>query len=176
MATVFSLLMSTSLLARDIKIYVQVEGAKGESADDQHRDWIDAKACSESLFFPTSIGSTGGRQTGRVSFTDVKILKAIDLASPTLREMAAEATPVKRVTIEFWDVSAGRSPYKYMSIVLDVVFVSEVTMTTQTPDIVQEVVAFAFTKITWTYIQLKPNGQLAPPVITWFDVSKNTGS
>ena len=137
-------------------IHLKLDGIEGESTDQRHKDWIDAAACSDGITMPVNFGAGGGTAS-RAVFSPVRILKAVDKASTGLREKAAAGRRIQQVLVDFTRPIAGQDS-KYLEIELREVFVSEVSMTTQIPDVSQEVVAFEFEEIKITYTQYNASG------------------
>src|SRR5437868_4398848 len=65
-----------------IDVYLQIDGIKGESSDDRHKDWIECTSAVCSVTQPKSATtSTGGGHTAeRCEHGDVVISKLADLA------------------------------------------------------------------------------------------------
>lgn len=63
-----------------IDVYLHIDGIKGESADDKHRDWIECKSVSWDVHQPRSAtASTGGGHTAeRCEHDDIVIAKIAD--------------------------------------------------------------------------------------------------
>jgi type VI secretion system secreted protein Hcp len=138
-----------------IKVFVQLGDIRGESADRDHKDWIDAAACSDGFIMP--LITRPGAASGEPEVSPVRILKAVDAASPKIREAALMGTHIPEVTIEFTR-AGGDSRFKYLEIKLKEVLVTEVSMTTQVSDVSQELVALDYGSVEMTYTLQKPDG------------------
>jgi len=136
LALVLLALASPAALAQGIKIFVFIDEIRGESVDPIHREWIDAAACSESIINSVSAAGGGGG-VSRLSFSDIKILKSVDMTSPKLREAVATGKHIRNATIEFWQTIGGESK-RYLEIKLSDVLITEVSMTVQIPDVSQK--------------------------------------
>ncbi len=158
-------------LAGTYNIFVRVDGIEGESRDEVHGKWIDTFACSDSILMPIAPIGGGGGGTSRPNFADIRIIKGLDKASPGLRHDAATGEHIPRVFIEFTLKTDSHSIV--LRITLEDVLVSEVSMTANTLDAPQEVVAFNFRRVTWEYRQVLADGTLGPVVRFGYDLYEN---
>ena len=86
-----------------IDVYLQIDGIKGESTDDKHKDWIECKSVSWSVEQPKSAtASTGGGHTAeRCEHKDIVISKLADLASPVLLQTCSAGKTIPKARFEF---------------------------------------------------------------------------
>ena len=146
--------------------FLNIDGVKGESTDDKHKDWIEVLSFSHGATQPSSAtaSSAGGGTTERVSFDDLMVTKHIDKASAKLHEMCASGKHVATVTLQL--CRAGGDKLQYMEVKMEQVIISSVqasgmaangaTNGSSTPDnLPTEQVTFNFGKIKWTYTQQK---------------------
>ena len=81
-----------------IDVYLQIDGIKGESNDDRHKDWIECKSVSFGVEQPRSAtSSTGGGHTAeRCEHRDIMLSKLADLASPVLLQTCAAGRTIPK--------------------------------------------------------------------------------
>ena len=74
-----------------IDVYLQIDGIKGESTDDKHKDWIECVTLRWGILQPRSAtASTGGGHTAeRADLKEVSFQKMADLSSPILMQHCA---------------------------------------------------------------------------------------
>ncbi len=167
---ILSTLAAPSLIAQSIKIHVDVSDISGEATDNVHFGWIEAVACSDGILAPPATSSGG--IPGRTVFSPIRIMKAVDKASPSLRQLAATRQPTTPVTIDF--VRSGvEAPYTYLKIQLDGALVNEISMTTEGPSVSQEILILSYQRITVTYWPLNANGGIGAPIVFKWDVAKD---
>lgn len=67
-----------------IDAYLQIEGIKGESTDEKHKDWIEVTHVTWSVHQPraASISTAGGMTSGVASLSELTFKKLADLSSP----------------------------------------------------------------------------------------------
>jgi type VI secretion system secreted protein Hcp len=82
--------------------FLRIDGIKGESTDDRHREWIEILSfswgCSQQAG-ASQVGS-GGRSSGRTDFADLAIVKPLDAATPLLFKACAKGEHIKEVVGE----------------------------------------------------------------------------
>jgi len=152
--------------------YLNLDGIKGESLDDKHKDWIELTGFSHGITQPVSQtkSSAGGAATGHTQHGDFGILKYVDAASPKLYEAASNGKHFSKAKIEV--CRAGGSQVQFLEINLEEVMVSQIhvesghngTTSTTTPgatpndganDLPVESVSLNYGKIEWIYTQQK---------------------
>jgi type VI secretion system secreted protein Hcp len=139
--------------------YLQIDGIKGESTEDKHKDWIEVLSFSHSIQQPTSAtaSSAGGATTGRVDHGDFTITKYIDLASPKLALFCCKGTHIKEITLELCR-AGGATKVPYMEYRLSECIISSKRYggsPGKAEDLPVETVAFNYGKIEWHYTQQK---------------------
>jgi type VI secretion system secreted protein Hcp len=109
-----------------IDMYLNIDGIKGETQDDKHKDWIEVLSYSHVMSQPVSStkSSAGGATTGRTTHGDFSITKYIDLASPNLAAAVTNGKHISKVTFEM--CRAGGSQVPFMTVTLGQVIVSKV--------------------------------------------------
>jgi type VI secretion system secreted protein Hcp len=141
--------------------FVNFGDIKGESTDKDHKDWVMITEFDQEVTQPASVTqkSAGGRTAEAVQFSEFKIVKLLDAATPKLYEAACKGTHIPEVTIECW--RAGGDPLKYFEVKLKEVLISGV-VSNGNPKGDQgfptEIVKMTFGAIQWTYTKQKPDG------------------
>jgi type VI secretion system secreted protein Hcp len=85
-----------------IDVYLQIDGIKGESQDDKHKDWIEVIGIHWGIHQPRSAtASTGGGHTAeRVEMSDISFSKLADLSSPILAQTGAMGKTIPKAKLE----------------------------------------------------------------------------
>ncbi len=138
--------------------FVFIDGIKGESTDDKHKDWIEVLSFTHGMTQPTSAtaSSAGGGTAERTEHQDYSIVKLVDKASPKLYELCSSGKHIAKVNIEM--CRAGGDKLKYMEVNLEQVVISAVSPTGNSKGgdaFPTEAVSFNYGKIKWTYTQQK---------------------
>ncbi|USX15773.1 type VI secretion system tube protein Hcp [Oxalobacteraceae bacterium OTU3CAMAD1] len=158
-----------------IDVYLQIEGIKGESTDDRHRDWIECKSVSCELRQPRSAtASTGGGHTAeRCEHGEIVVAKLADLASPLLLQNCSTGRTLPKARIEFMRADGLGERVKYFEIELENVLIGGVSPSIREGEILSEYVALKYSRIKWKYTQQKVAGGSAGNVAGGWDLSAN---
>ena len=136
--------------------YLQIDGLKGDSTDSGHKDWIEIHSFSHTMTQPASATATsaGGGTYARTKHGDFEIVKEVDLSSPKLYELCSSGKHIKKIVVDLMRAS-GDAPVKYMSIEMDNVVISMVSLEGNSGGAPLERVAFNYGVIKWTYTSQK---------------------
>ena len=158
-----------------IDVYLYIDGIKGESADDRHKDWIECKSVSWGVEQPKSAtASTGGGHTAeRCEHRDIVISKLADLSSPILLQTCAAGRTIPKAKFEFMRADAMGERVKYFEIEIENVLIGEVAPSVDEGDILTEQVGFKFSKVRWKYTQQKITGGAGGNTSGGWDLSSN---
>jgi len=158
-----------------IDVYLYIDGIKGESNDDRHKDWIECKSVSWSVDQPKSAtSSTGGGHTAeRCEHSDIVISKLADLSSPILLQTCAAGKTIPRAKFEFMRADAQGERVKYYEIEIENVLIGAVSPAVEEGDILSEDVALKFSKVKWKYTQQKISGGAGGNTSGGWDLSTN---
>jgi type VI secretion system secreted protein Hcp len=158
-----------------IDVYLQIDGIKGESTDDRHRDWIECKSVSWELRQPRSAtaSSGGGHTAERCEHGEIVVAKLADLASPILLQNCSTGRTLAKARIEFMRADGLGDRIKYFEIELENVLIGGVSPSIREGDILSEYVALKYSRIKWKYIQQKVAGGSGGNVAGGWDLSAN---
>lgn len=140
--------------------YLQIEGIKGESMDDRHKEWIEVSNVSWNVHQPRAscVSTAGGQTNGKCELSELTFHKLADLASPILQQHCAMGKTIPKAKFEFMRADGNGAPINYYTVELENVMVSGVTPNSGEGGIVQESVSLAYSKIKWKYAQQKVAG------------------
>ncbi|MFL6672402.1 MAG: Hcp family type VI secretion system effector [Massilia sp.] len=143
-----------------IDVYLQIDGIKGESSDDQHKGWIECQSVNWSLHQPKSATSStaGGHTAARVDLSDISIHKITDIASPILAQHCAMGKTIPKAKIEFMRADGDGARVKYYEVELENVLVAHVAQGVAGGDMMTESLGLKFSKVKWKYCQQKIAG------------------
>ena len=158
-----------------IDVYLQIDGIKGESTDDRHKDWIECKSVSFGVEQPKSAtASTGGGHTAeRCEHQDIVFSKLADLSSPILLQTCSAGRTIPKARIEFMRADAQGERVKYFEIEIENVLIGAVSPSVHEGDILSEEVALKFSKIKWRYTQQKITGGAGGNTSGGWDLATN---
>ena len=158
-----------------IDVYLQIDGIKGESTDDKHKDWIECTSVNWGVSQPRSAtASTGGGHTAeRCVHEEVEFTKLADLASPILLQTCSAGKTIPKAKLEFMRADGQGDRIKYFEIELENVLIGSVMPKVVEGAIIQEVVGLKFSKIKWKYTQQKVTGGAGGNTSGGWDLATN---
>jgi len=158
-----------------IDVYLQIDGIKGESMDDKHKDWIECTAVSWGVTQPRSAtASTGGGHTAeRCEHQEIALTKLADLASPILLQTCSAGKTIPKARLEFMRADGQGDRIKYFEIELENVLIGGISPSVSEGSIIQEQVGLKFSKIKWKYTQQKVTGGAGGNTSGGWDLAAN---
>jgi type VI secretion system secreted protein Hcp len=158
-----------------IDVYLQIDGIKGESADDKHKDWIECKSVSFGVKQPRSAtASTGGGHTAeRCEHSEISVTKLADLSTPLLLQTCSAGKTIPKAKLEFMRADGNGARIKYFEIELENVLIGEVEPSVGEGEIMSENLGLKFSKIKWKYTQQKVSGGAGGNTAGGWDLASN---
>lgn len=158
-----------------IDVYLQIDGIKGESADDTHKDWIECKSVQWGVLQPkAATASTGGGHTAeRCEHTDITLSKLADISSPLLLQNCSSGKTIPKAKFEFLRADGQGQRVKYFEIEIENVLISSVAPSVGEGDILTEAVGLKYSKVKWKYTQQKVSGGSGGNTSGGWDLSAN---
>jgi len=158
-----------------IDVYLQIDGIKGESMDDKHKDWIECTSVSWGVTQPRSAtASTGGGHTAeRCEHQEIALTKLADLASPILLQTCSAGKTIPKAKLEFMRADGQGERIKYFEIELENVLIGGISPSVAEGSIIQEQVGLKFSKIKWKYTQQKVTGGAGGNTSGGWDLAAN---
>jgi type VI secretion system secreted protein Hcp len=158
-----------------IDVYLQIEGIKGESSDDKHKDWIECQSVAWGVTQPKSAtASTGGGHTAeRCEQTELHISKLTDLSTPLLLQNCSSGKTLAKAKLEFMRADGQGERIKYFEIELENVLIGVVSPAVGEGDILSESIGIKFSKVKWKYTQQKVAGGAGGNTSGGWDLSTN---
>lgn len=157
--------------------FLKIDGIKGESTDDKHKDEIEILAYTWSISQSSAGGRStgGGANVGKVIMQDFTITKSLDKASPKLFLEAAKGTHIKEVTLTFHRATGEKQ--KFMEYKMTDVVISSYSVSGGGDELPVEQVSFNPAKIEHTYTATDhKTGKSAGDVKANWDQVANKGS
>jgi type VI secretion system secreted protein Hcp len=158
-----------------VDVYLQIDGIKGESADDKHRDWIECSSVHWGITQPKSAtASTGGGHTAeRADLQDIMFTKLADISTPILLQTCAVGKTIPRAKFEFMRADGNGDRVKYFEIELENVLIGMISPGVHAGDILSENVSLKFSKVKWRYTQQKVAGGAGGGTSGGWDLATN---
>jgi type VI secretion system secreted protein Hcp len=148
---------------------LELDGVKGESKDDAHKETIEIASWSLGASNPTSVGSSG-MSAGKVSYSDLTVMISLEKASVELLSRVSTGKVIKKAVL--YGRKAGDDKRQdYLTVTLEEVMVSSwQTSASDGSGIPMLSVSFSFSKITYQYCIQKPDQTLDSPLLTTYDL------
>jgi type VI secretion system secreted protein Hcp len=159
-----------------IDAYLQIEGIKGESTDEKHKNWIEVSKVVGSIHQPraASVSTAGGHTSGRADLSNITLEKLADLASPILRQHCAMGKTIPKAVFEFMRADGDGKPICYERMTLTNVMISGVTFDSGASGTMKETVALAYSKINWEHVKQSIRGGPEGSTLGGWDCATNT--
>jgi type VI secretion system secreted protein Hcp len=155
--------------------FLKIDGIKGESQDDKHKDEIHVSSFSFGVTNSGTGGSNLGSGGGRSNVQDMHFTKVVDTASPNLFLACATGKHFDKATVTVR--RAGETPQEYLVYDLEEVFVSSITTSGhEGGGIAQESCSLNFSKVTLTYTPQNADGSPGAASPKSYDLKANKGS
>lgn len=148
-------------------LYVKISDVAGTSVANGRTDWIELTAMTEGFSIPAQ---ATGRSSGKGTFEDITLTKALDAASIKLKEFAVSGKRVAQIEIEM--VRKGTRPVVAYRITLKNVMITSVDMAASSDSGLEETVTLAFEEIGWSFWPQLPNGQTGQELKWGWNIAK----
>lgn len=156
-------------------VYLQIDGIKGESIDEAHKDWIECAEVHWDIFQPRSAtaSTSGGHTAERVEIKDVRFEKLADLSSPIIMQACAMGKTLPKAKFEFMRADGEGERVKYFEMELENVLIGGVSPSIYAGSILSERVCLKFSRIKWRYTQQKVSGGAGGSTVGGWDLATN---
>lgn len=148
-------------------IFLALEGIKGESVDDKHKEAIDVVAWSWGLSNSGTFHSGSGGGAGKANFQDIAITKQVDKASADIMYACASGKHITKA--QLFIRKAGEKPLEYLIYTLEEILISSVaTGSSEGQERAHESITLNFAKVKMEYkIQDKSGSGKDGGTFTW---------
>jgi type VI secretion system secreted protein Hcp len=156
-----------------VDMYLKIDGIKGESQDDRHKDQIDVLAWSWGMSNSGTTHEGGGGGAGKASIQDFSFTKFIDTSTTDfmLRTLNGEHIPKVELIVE---KPSGGEPFEFLRITFENVLVTSVsTGGSGGEDRLTENVSLNFQKVKVEYTQQKQDGSKGETKTISWDIAAN---
>ena len=154
-----------------VDMFLKLDGVKGESKDQKHKDEIHIESFSWGMNQTGAHATGGGGGAGKVSVHDISVTKFTDKSSAALMLYCANGKHLKEglITVR----KAGEKPLEYLKIKLTDILVSSVQVAGHGGELLTENVTLNFAKFHVEYLEQKADGSGAPAGEMGWDIKAN---
>jgi type VI secretion system secreted protein Hcp len=152
---------------------LEIDGIKGESRDDKHKDTLEIESFSWGANNTGSAASGGGGGAGKVSFQDIHFTTRVNKASPILMLACATGQHIKKAVL--FVRKQGGDQQEYYTVTMSDLLVSSYMSGGSAGSEAQPVDQFSlnFSQIKFEYKPQKPDGSLDSAVSAGYDLKAN---
>lgn len=156
-----------------VDYFLKIDGIKGESKDDKHKDEIDLESWSWGETNSGSHAGGGGGGAGKVTMQDFHFVMKTNKATPELMLSCAIGKHIKEATLTCR--KAGGEQQEFLKIKFSDLLVSSYqTGGSSGGDVIPtEQISLNFSKIEYEYKPQKADGSLDGPVKAGYDLKSN---
>jgi type VI secretion system secreted protein Hcp len=155
--------------------FLKIEGVKGESQDDKHKDEIHVSSFSFGVTNSGTGGSNLGSGGGRSNIQDMHFTKTVDSSSPNLFIACATGKHFPKATVTVR--RAGETPQEDLTYEMTEAYVSSITTSGhEGGGIAQESLSLNFSKIKMVYTPQNADGSPGAKNEKTYDVKANKSS
>ena len=154
---------------------LELEGIKGESLDEKHKDKIEIDSFSWGVTNDGNMGRGGGGGTGRANFQDVHFTKQTDKSSAKLVAAASSGEHIKKAVLTARKAGGKAGQVEYLIITMEDVMVSSFQTggNAGNSSIPVDQFSLNFTKIKYEYKPQKADGTLEGAFMAMYDRAAN---
>jgi len=158
-------------------ILLNYEGVKGETKDDNHKDWIDLVGWTfkTDRLITSNTSTKGDRESSNARIYDLQISKEMDLATPKLF-MESLCGTGKEVKLRLTKTGQGKGSDVYMEYILKNALISSYEVGGSNTDLSRptENITISFVEIEVKYTPYDDNNKALANIVVGFDTATNT--
>ena len=155
-----------------VDMFIKIEGVKGESKDDKHKDEIDILAWSWGASQSGTTHMGGGGGAGKVNIQDLSFTKYIDKSSADLLLACCNGKHYDKALLTVR--KAGENPCEYLKITMsDLIITSVSTGGSGGEDRLTENVTLNFAQVEVEYTEQDNKGKGGSPVKMGWNIAAN---
>ena len=155
-----------------VDILLKLDGVKGESKIDGHKEEIDVLSWSWGASQSGTTHTGGGGGSGKVAVQDVHITKYLDAASSTLMRFCCNGKHVAKGTLVVR--KAGEKPVDYLKIDMEEIIITSLTTGgSGGEDRLTENISLNFAKFKFEYFTQEDTGSKGKSAPLSWDIAAN---
>jgi type VI secretion system secreted protein Hcp len=155
-----------------VDMFMKIEGIKGESADDKHKEEIDVLAWSWGASQSGTMHVGGGGGAGKANFQDISFTKWVDKSSHALLKAVSTGQHIKEALLTVR--KAGEKPLEYIKLTVKDCLISSIsTGGSGGEDRLTENITINFGNFAYEYTPQKEDGSGDAVMPFGFDIRAN---
>jgi len=155
---------------------LEIDGIKGESQDDRHKDAIEISSFSWGATNASSASHGNGGGAGKVVFQDIHFTSTVSKASPLLLKACATGQHIKKATLTVR--KAGKGQQDYYKVTMSELLISSYQSGGSGGESSEPTDQFSlnFSKIELNYTAQSADGSLGDNTTAGWDLATNKGT
>jgi type VI secretion system secreted protein Hcp len=141
-----------------VDMFLKLDGVKGESKADGHKDEIDIHSFSWGMSQQGTFSGGGGGGAGKVNINDCNFTKNVDTATCDLMLKCCNGEHIKAGVVSFR--KAGGKQQEYLKIKLSDILVSGYQQGGSSGDVIHDSLSLNFSKVEVEYMVQKEDGSM----------------
>lgn len=155
-----------------VDYFLKIDGIKGESQDDKHKNEIELESWSWGESNAGSFSASSGGGAGKVVMQDFHFTMKVNTASPKLFQACASGEHIKSAQLTCR--KAGLKQQEYLIVKFTDLLISSYQSSGHQGDVIPtDQISFNFTAIEMDYKEQKADGSLGAPIHGGWDVKKH---
>jgi type VI secretion system secreted protein Hcp len=137
--------------------FLNLDGIKGESTDDTHKEQIQVLSWSHSFNQPTSQtrSGAGGGTVEQANHADFSITKYIDAATDDILKMCWSGKQIAKGTFQAYRSDGSGDGVLYLQVDFENIIISNYSISGGTGDVPVETVTLSYSKVSYNYKPVK---------------------
>jgi type VI secretion system secreted protein Hcp len=170
-----AVLLATSLPALAAQDYfLKIDGVAGESADKDHKGWINIDSFNWGIQSTASVLNGTGATVGKPVFSDFSWEQMLDSSALGLFQDISTGKHINNAVVDF--TTSGEKSFTYFKMTFENVYLTDVSLsgTSGSTPLIEG--SFAYNKVTLDYWTQKPDGSRGTHTSAFYDLATATGS
>lgn len=143
-----------------VDMFLKLDGIKGESTNDKHKDEIEVMSFSWGLSQQGALAHGNGAAAGKVSVQDFSFVKRLDTASPQLLEASCRGEHIGFGLLTLAKAGGDRGQQEYLKIKFsDILISSYQTGGSQGGDPAEQI-SLNFSNVEVSAAEIRPDGSI----------------
>ena len=155
-----------------VDYFLKIDGIKGESHDDKHKDEIQLESWSFGESNTGTFAAGGGGGGGKGAMQDFHFVKRIDKAGPKLFQACATGEHIGNALLTCR--KAGKEQQEYLKVTFTDILVSsyQTSGSGTASDVPMDQISLNFTKVEIEYKEQKADGTLGGAIKAFYDMKQ----
>lgn len=153
-----------------VDYFLELEGIKGESQDDKHKDQIQLLSWSWGASNVSSVSGTGGSGAGKADLSDFNCMTNFDKSTPVFFKAVTKGTHITKGTL--FAIKSGADGKPYLKVNFNEIFITSLQMSASS-EVPSVSLSFTYNEIGIDYSVQSEKGILTSTGEVKYNVKQN---